>query len=178
VLIIGASGGVGSYGVQIAKALGGDVTGICSHANQAMVLDLGASRVVDYNVRDFVKEGECYDIIFDTIGRHNLKRCAPVLKAGGTYVSTVPSSENLKAVLITKLKSLFVSSVKNAKVVMVTSEGRDLHKITTLISEGKVRSVIDQIFPVHKVAQAHDYSRSLRAKGKIILSIQPEGRAL
>ena len=172
VLIIGASGGVGSYGVQIAKAFGGDITAVCSQKNATMVADLGATTVIDYHQHDFLKDDVHYDIIFDTIGRHSLNKCAPVLRAGGTYVSTVPSPKNLKAMTSTKFKALFSKATKKADVVMVKSDGSHLAQVAKLILLGSIRPVIDQIFPLQQAAQAHDYSRSLRAKGKIILEIQ------
>ena len=172
VLIIGASGGVGSFGVQIAKALGGEVTAVCSQKNEGMVTVLGASKVIDYHQNDLLNDNDRYDIIFDTIGRHNLKKCAPVLKSGGTYVSTVPTPSNLKDLAITKLKALFFQRTKKANVVMVKSKGSDLADVAELIFTGRLRPIIDQVFPIQQAAKAHDYSRSLRAKGKIILEIQ------
>lgn len=172
ILIIGASGGVGSYGVQIAKAFGGEVTAVCSQANETMVAGLGASKVLDYHHHDFLKGDDYYDIIFDTIGRHNLTKCAPVLNPRGSYISTIPSPKNFAAMAITKFKSLLFRNTKNAKVVMVKSTGSDLAEIAKLISDGNILPVIDHVFPIQKAAEAHDYSRSLRAKGKIILEIQ------
>jgi len=172
VLVIGASGGVGSYGVQIAKALGGKVTAVCSEKNTGLVTDLGAMKVIDYHQQDFLKEGSHYDIIFDTIGRHDLNKCALILNKGGTYVSTVPSPKNLKSMAATNLKSLFLKTTKKSTVVMVKSNSRDLAEVAKLISAGSVKPIIDQIFPLQQTSQAHDYSRSLRAKGKIVLEIQ------
>jgi NADPH:quinone reductase-like Zn-dependent oxidoreductase len=172
VLIIGASGGVGSFAVQIAKALGGEVTAVCSQKNTAMVTDLGATKVIDYQQQDFLKIDARYDIIFDTIGRHDLGKCSPIMNPAGTYVSTVPSPKNLKAMVATKIQSLFFKACKKAVVVMVKSDASDLEQVTKLISVGSVKPVIDQIFPLQQASQAHDHSRSLRAKGKIILEIQ------
>ena len=172
VLIIGASGGVGSFGVQIAKALGGEVTAVCSQKNTAMVTGLGAAKVIDYHQQDFLKSEGRYDIIFDTIGRHDLSKCSPIMNPGGTYVSTIPSPKNLKAMATTKIKSLLFKTCKKAMVVMVKSDGSDLEDVAKLISAGSVKPVIDQIFPLQQASQAHDHSRSLRAKGKIILEVQ------
>jgi len=171
VLIIGASGGVGCYAVQIARALGAVVTAVCSGKNSAMVTELGASQVVDYNQCDFLKEGNSYDIIFDTIGRHKLDVCKPVMNPGGIYVSTIPTPENLKSMMITKIKSLFSKPCKKTSVVMVKSSGDDLEKIADLIVSGRLRPIIDRVFPMQEASQAHDYSRSLRARGKIVLKI-------
>jgi len=172
VLIIGASGGVGSFAVQIAKALGGEVTAVCSQKNSAMVSNLGATKVIDYHQQDFLQSEDCFDIIFDTIGRHNLSKCSVIMNPGGTYVSTIPSLNNLKAMASTQIKSLFIKTCKKAKVVMVKSDGSDLENVAKLILAGSIKPVIDQIFPLRHASQAHDHSRSLRAKGKIILEIQ------
>jgi len=138
VLIIGASGGVGSFGVQIASALGGEVTAVCSQKNAALVTDLGATKVIDYHQHDFLKSEGRYDIIFDTIGRHNLSKCSTKLNPGGTYVSTIPSPKNLKAMVITSINAMFSKACKKAKVVMVKAEGSDLEEVAKLISAGNV----------------------------------------
>jgi NADPH:quinone reductase-like Zn-dependent oxidoreductase len=171
VLVIGASGGVGSYAVQIAIALGANVTAVCSSGNADMVIALGASKVIDYHQEDFVEGTDRFDIIFDTIGRHSLSRCAGVLNADGSFVSTVPSPRNLKALAVSKLKSRVMPASKKAHVVMVKSAGDDLVKVADLVASGKVRPVIDSVFPLEQAAKAHDHSRSKRAKGKIILEI-------
>ena len=171
VLIIGASGGVGSYAVQISRALGCEVSAVCSQKNAAMVADLGASNVIDYHQQDFLKGGGSYDIIFDTIGHHDLKVCAAVMNSGGTYVSTIPAPKNLKAMVLTKFKSIFSRAYKKAMVVMVKSDGGDLAEVAKLISSGELRPVIDRVYTLQQAAQAHDYSRSLRARGKVILNI-------
>jgi len=172
VMVIGASGGVGSYGVQIAHALGANVTAVCSAASSEMVTELGANKVIDYHQEDFTQSPESYDLIFDTIGRHSLSRCSKVLKSGGTYVSTVPSPKNLKAMATTKLASFFSAKNQKASVVMVKASGTDLGKIARLLASKEIKPVVDRVFPIQDVAKAHDYSRSLRAKGKIVLQIQ------
>jgi NADPH:quinone reductase-like Zn-dependent oxidoreductase len=150
----------------------GEVTAVCSQKNAAMVTDLGATKVIDYHQQDFLKSESRYDIIFDTIGRHDLSKCSPIMNPGGTYVSTVPSPKNLKSMVITKIQSFFFKSCKKATVVMVKSEGSDLDEVAKLISAGSVKPVIDHVFPLQQASLAHDHSRSLSAKGKIILVIQ------
>lgn len=172
VLVVGASGGVGSFAVQIAKALGGEVTAVCSQKNAAMVMGLGATEVIDYQQENFLKRQDRYDIVFDTIGRHDLVRCAPILSAGGTYVSTVPSPKNLKSAIVTTLLSVFNASQKRSRVVMVKSDGRDLSEVAKLLTAGCVKPVIDRVFPLQQAGDALDLSRSLRARGKIILEVQ------
>lgn len=172
VLVIGGSGGVGSYAVQIASALGANVSSVCSGSNAELVGRLGADKIIDYKQADFTEDRQRYDVIFDTIGRHSLAHCAGVLNPGGRYISTIPSPKNLKAMVLSKIKSPFSLNAKKADVVMVKSRGEDLRRIAALIEGDKIRPVIDQVFPIKDAAKAHDYSRSLRAKGKIILDIE------
>jgi len=171
VLVIGGSGGVGSYAVQIASALGSEVASVCSGGNARLVKSLGAGRVIDYQNTDFTQEQNRYDVIFDTIGRHSLARCARVLNPGGVYISTIPSPQNLSAMVLSKIKSAISRKTKKAEVVMVKSSGKDLGQISGLIEHTKIRPVIDQVFAIQDASKAHDYSRRLRAKGKIILDI-------
>lgn len=174
VLVVGASGGVGSYAVQIAKALGATVTAVCSGPNAETVKALGADRVIDYRQSDFTREDTRYDIIFETVGQQDLKRCAPVLKPGGCFVSTIPSPGNLKAMAVTRVRSLFSKTAVKAEVVMVKPSGPELQRIAQLVEQGKVTPLIDRVFPLQEAGAAHDLSRTLRAKGKIILDI-PSG---
>mgnify|MGYP000913870253 FL=1 len=172
VLIIGASGGVGTFSVQIAAALGAVVTAICSTANHDLVLGLGATKAVDYKIENYKTSLSGFDVVFDCIGRENLNTCRGLLNDGGIYVSTVPSPLNLKLALLTILKHRLWPSTKRAGVVMVKSRANDLRHITDLINRQQLRTVIDTTFPLAAAAQAHDLSRSLRAKGKIILKVR------
>jgi NADPH:quinone reductase-like Zn-dependent oxidoreductase len=172
VLVVGASGGVGTYAVQLAKSLGAQVTGVCSAENQDMVSRLGASEVIDYKEVDFTKGEGRFDIIFDCIGRHNAKRCAAVLKQGGTHVTTIPSPKSLMMSLATVVKASIFPSTKKSQVVMVKPVGEDLKTLSGLIESGRVIPQTDRVFPLEDAAAALDYSRSLRAKGKIILQVQ------
>lgn len=172
VLIIGASGGVGTFAVQIAAALGAVVTAICSTANHDLVLGLGATKAVDYKIENYKTSLSGFDVVFDCIGRESLNTCRHLLNDGGIYVSTVPSPLNLKLTLLTTLKHRLWPSTKRVGVVMVKSRATDLRQITDLIHHQKLRTVIDTTFPLAAAAQAHDLSRSLRAKGKIILKVR------
>jgi len=173
VLVIGGSGGVGGFAVQIASALGAKVTGVCSTDNVTLVASLGAENVIDYTQQDFLDGIENYDIIFDTIGKHSLDLCAKVLTVRGVFVSTIPSPKNLRSVFKTSIYSLVSPKSRRARIVMVKSRGTDLAKVADMIAIGSVRSVVDQVFQLQQAGKALDYSRSLRAKGKIILEIAP-----
>jgi NADPH:quinone reductase-like Zn-dependent oxidoreductase len=172
VLVIGASGGVGTFAVQIAKALGAVATGVCSATSQQLVESLGADRTIDYKRDDFKKMGDTYDIIFDTIGRESLDRCAANLVSGGIYVSTVPKHGNLVSMLTTSVRHFVFKSSKRCAVVMVKPDGKALAEISTLAQKGQLRTVVDSVFPLQDAKDAHALSRSQRAKGKVILQIK------
>lgn len=172
VLIIGASGGVGTFAVQICKTLGAVVTGVCSATNHALVKKLGAAQTIDYKTDDFKKMDSTYDIIFDTIGRESLSRCRGVLAPGGIYVSTIPTPINLAAALTSTVKHAVLKSSKRACVVMVKPKQSDLEAITELANRGQLATVVDTVYSLKDAKKAHDLSRSQRAKGKVILRIK------
>ncbi len=172
VLIVGASGGVGSFAVQIAKALGAKVDAVCGPSNSEMVKALGAEQVFNYKVDDFKAQLKDYAIIFDTIGRNSYEPYMPALIPGGTYVSTIPSPKNLKAQIKTSLLTKFLPTTKRIAMVLVKASGQDLKHLSKLIHEKKITPCIEQVFPMEEVAAAHQLSRSFRAKGKIILDIK------
>ena len=174
VLIVGGSGGVGTFAIQIAKALGADVDTVCGPTSIELMKKLGAQAIYDYKKDNFMDELKSYDIVFDTIGRHGFAPYMKALNNGGTYVSTIPSPQNLIAGIKTGLRSIFFKSTKRVSMVLVQSNGQDLKEIASLIEEGKVIPIIDSVFPLHNASQAHDHSRSFRAKGKIILSMNHE----
>ena len=120
VLIIGASGGVGSFAVQIAKALVTEVTEDCSGDNTKLAEALWASKTIDYQQQYVLMGSDTYDVVFDTIGRHSFAKCDKVLNAGGRYVSTIPSPKNLKAMVLTQLKVKLLRSTKTCSVVTVS----------------------------------------------------------
>lgn len=171
VLIVGGSGGVGTFSIQIAKALGAEVDAVCGPTSIALMKELGAQKVFDYKKDNFLSELKSYDVVFDTIGRHGFGPYMKALVNGGTYVSTIPSPQNLIAGIKTSIKSFFVKSTKKVSMVLVQSNGKDLQEIASLIEKGKVIPVIDSVFPLRDASKAHDHSRSFRAKGKIILSM-------
>lgn len=172
VLVIGASGGVGTFAVEISKALGAVVTGVCSAANQALVQSLGADQTIDYKTEDFKKNGSACDIVFDTIGRESLARCSGILVPGGMYVSTVPAPENFVAAFTSTFRHAISKSSKRCAVVMVRPERTGLEAIAALVQQGQLKTVVDSVFPLHEAQKAHDLSRSKRARGKVILRIK------
>ncbi|MGK7920629.1 MAG: NAD(P)-dependent alcohol dehydrogenase [Trichodesmium sp.] len=165
VLINGASGGVGTFAVQISKAMKTEVIGVCSSKNITLVESLGANRVIDYNQIDFTKESEQYDIIFDAVGKETFSGCENVLKPEGIYISTLPNLENLSPTFLT----LFVPG-KKSKLVVAQPKPRDLISLRELIEDELVKSVIDRTYKLAEIAEAHAYSEMGRAVGKIVIS--------
>ena len=166
VLINGASGGVGMFAVQIAKALGTEVTGVCSTRNLEFVKSLGADRVIDYTKEDFTDNSGQYDIILDAVGKRSLSNCKRVLTPNGIYISTLPTPE----VLLQSVLTAFFPGQK-AKFVIERPNTPDLVYLKELIEAGKMRTVIDRSFPLAELAAAHSYSESERTVGKIAINI-------
>lgn len=166
VLINGASGGVGTFAVQIAKALGADVTAVCRGKNAELVKQLGADRVIDYTRQDFTQEAIQYDIVFDVVGQRSLSNCKPVLQPKGIYITTQPYPKNYWQSLLTRF-----TSGPSYKVVVVKPSGDDLAYLKVQIEAGRIRSVIDRTYPLSEAAAAHAYSETGRAVGKIVLTI-------
>ena len=172
VLVVGASGGVGSFAVQIAKAMGARVDAVCGPNNMEMVKDLGAEQVFNYKQDNFKAELKDYPVIFDTIGRNGYEPYMSALIPGGIYVSTIPNPQNLKAQIKTTLLSKILPSTKRIAMVLVKANCQDLKQLSKLIEQQKITPVIEQVFPMEEVAAAHQLSRSFRSKGKIILDIK------
>ncbi len=166
VLINGASGGVGTFAVQIAKILGAEVTGVCSTKNLDLVKSLGADHVIDYTQQDFTQEPVQYDIIFDAVGKRSFSDCKKVLKPNGIYVTTLPTPENILPGIVT----IFIPG-KKAKLVLESPKAQDLVDLKELIEAGKLRTVIDRTYSLQEIAAAHAYSESERAVGKIAIAI-------
>jgi len=163
VLVNGASGGVGAFAVQLAKAMGATVTGVCSTQNVDFVKKLGASHVVDYTQQDFTKNGSKYHIIIDAVAKSSFSRCRKVLAKGGHYITTLPSI----AIFINGLFNF--SRTKKAKLIAVKPDGKDLAVIATYISKGLLRVNIQETFPLEKGAQAHQLLETERVRGKLVL---------
>ena len=166
VLINGASGGVGSFAVQIAKALKAEVTAVCSTQNVELVKSLGGDRVIDYTVQDFTKDASLYDIIFDTVGKESFSGCQNILKPNGVYVTTLPNPDSVMQSLLT-----FLLPGKKSKLVVAQSRGQDLAYLKELIEGGKIRSVIDRTYPLEELAAAHAESEQGHVVGKLVIAV-------
>ena len=163
VVVAGASGGVGHYGVQIARRLGAsEVIGVCSAKNADFVRDLGCDRVIDYREARYEDELRDIDVIFDAIGRTGFARAKKALSPRGVYVSTVPSA----GLYAQALRSRLLPIGRRAAIVLVRSRRADLDEMLAWMAAGDLRSVIDAREGLDNVRALHDHSRSFRTRGK------------
>ena len=170
-LINGASGGVGTFAVQIAKALGAQVTGVCGPSNIELVRSLGADQVLDYTKDDFTKRDEIYDVILDAVATSSFGKCRKVLAPRGTYITTLPGLSVLinGYVLLPLLR--IVGEQRRAKTLFAKARSADLEFLASLADEGKLKAIIDRVYPLEQARAAHERSETGRARGKIVLEI-------
>ena len=176
VLVTGASGGVGSYAVQLAKALGADVTGVCSTAKLDMVRALGADHVVDYTCEDFADDAHHYDLIIDIAGRPTLSRLRRALTPTGTAVLVGgEGGGEVTGGMNRQLRALALSSVVQQRLTMLicTVRGRDLERLTDFVEAGQVVPSIDRTYPLAQVPDAIRHLASGRARGKVAITVRP-----
>lgn len=166
VLINGASGGVGTYAVQIAKAMGARVTGVCSSDNIQLVKDLGAERVIDYTQEDPLRSGAMYHVIFDTHGNLSFRKARKCLYDDGTIVTTLPSPESLFQIFLNKFKNRY-----SMKTFSVAPSHQDLEELKRLVEEGRLRTVLDSTFALEDLMEAHERSQTGHARGKVVVTI-------
>jgi NADPH:quinone reductase-like Zn-dependent oxidoreductase len=170
VLIIGASGGVGSFAVQIAKALGAKVTAVCSTPKVEMVRSLGADQVLDYKKQDILQSGGTYDLILDIAATHSMRSFAPLLKPTGRYVVAGGAlSRIFQSMLLGPLFSLFGS--KKFGNLMAQPNQKDLKFLKELFEKGQLKPAIDKIYPLREVKEGLRYLQDGRAQGKVVISI-------
>jgi len=167
VLINGASGGVGTFAIQLAKYFGAEVTGVCSTTNLELVQSLGADKIIDYTKEDFTKSGQTYDIIFDAVGKRTFSECKSSLNNKGVYLSTVATIPLLMQMLWTSM----VGS-KKAKFAISPLANKDLVFLKDIIEAGKMRTVIDRRYPLSQTAEAHRYAEKGHAKGKVVITVE------
>jgi len=166
VLVLGASGGVGTFAVQIAKALRAEVTGVCSTKNVEMVRKIGADHVVDYTREDFTRGDVRYDLMLDTIGNRSLRACRRVLAPKAVYVFIGGRMSHLAASMIA---GPFVS--QDVKAVVAKRSSADLEFLSGLIEAGKVTPVIDRTYKLSEVRNAIGYLEEGHARGKIVITV-------
>lgn len=172
VLINGASGGVGSFAVQLAKAFGAEVTAVTGASNREFVKDLGADRVVDYTEVDFTRIDRRFDIVFDAVANRSFGSCRRILAPKGIYLKTLPDASTLLGAVLSPL-----FGGKRAGLVNVRPRGADLEFLSDWFEAGKIRPAVTKIFPLSKTAEAHAHSETGHARGKIIVQIVQENQA-
>ena len=150
VLVYGASGGVGTFAVQIAKHhLGAEVTGVCSTSNLALASSLGADKVVDYTQEDFTQSGETYDVVFDAVGKISASRSRSSLKKKGKYLTVKsPTSEETEYLIL----------------------------LRELIEAGRIKPVIDRCYPLEQMAEAHRYVEQGHKRGNVVITLEQNSR--
>jgi len=165
VLIIGASGGVGTFAVQIAKAMGCHVTGVCSHGNIGLVRELGADHVIDYSRGDYRRTAGPFDLVFDVVSRESPRSCAELIGQQGWFIST---GGNTRAMLGTPLFRLLG---KNATSMLVESRRKDLETLSDMVKKRQLRPIIDSEFELADADAAYRRSRSGRSRGKVVIRV-------
>jgi NADPH:quinone reductase-like Zn-dependent oxidoreductase len=174
VLVNGASGGVGTYAVQLAKVFGAEVTGVCSTRNVELVKSLGADRVIDYTREDFLREAVRYDLIVDNVGNRPLLALRDVVAPGGAIVvvggrDDEPWLGPAKRMLAAMALAPFVDARLEAFVSRLNRT--DLEYLAGLMAAGRLRSTIDRRFPLEQAADALRYLETGRARGKVIVAV-------
>jgi NADPH:quinone reductase-like Zn-dependent oxidoreductase len=165
-LVYGASGSIGTAGVQLGKHFGADVTGVTSTKNLELVRSIGADRVIDYTCEDFTKNGEIYDVIFDAVGKHSFKRCESSLKSGGKYLAT----DGFTNVVLGQWTKRF----GDKRVVFELPPRytkQDIIFLKELMENGEFRPVIDRCYPMEDVVEAARYVETERKMGNVVLTV-------
>ncbi|HJR80155.1 MAG TPA: NAD(P)-dependent alcohol dehydrogenase [Anaerolineales bacterium] len=177
VLIDGASGGVGTFAVQIAKACGAEVTAVCSARNLDMARSIGADHIIDYTREDFTKNGQCYDFIYAVNGYHPILAYRRALCADGTCVVAGGSmSQIFQAMLLGPLISRLGSKKIGFQGIATTSKA-DLLVIKELLEVGKIIPVIDKSYPLSEAAEAIKYLIEEHGRGKVVITVKPDNKS-
>jgi NADPH:quinone reductase-like Zn-dependent oxidoreductase len=172
VLVNGASGSVGAYGVQLARYFGAEVTGVCSTANVDLVKSLGADHVIDYTKEDFISTGRTYDIIFDAVGKSSFSRSKGSLAREGVYLSTVPTPEMYLRMLWNlkpggKKAKLAATGMRPPR-----EKARDLTFIKELVEAGEIRPVLEREYPMEQISDAHRHVETGHKKGGVVMTME------
>jgi NADPH:quinone reductase-like Zn-dependent oxidoreductase len=165
-VIYGASGAIGTAGVQLAKYFGADVTAVCNTKNVELVRSLGADRVIDYTQEDFTKNGETYDVIFDAVGKHSFKKSKASLKPGGVYVAT----DGFRNFFL----ALWTARIGDRKAIFPIPPHytqKNVEFLKKVIEAGKFRAVIDRCYPLEEIVEATRYVETQQKTGNVVLTI-------
>lgn len=174
VLINGASGGVGTYAVQIAKSMGAHVTGVCSGRNVDMVRSIGADAVFNYREQDYTESGQKFDLIVDMVGNHSPLANRQVLTPSGRLVNVGGGKGDWLAPLYGAISTAIINPFVEQEMLSFTAQLRseDLEELARLMASGQVTTIIDRVYPLAETAEAMRYSESGRARGKIIVTLE------
>jgi NADPH:quinone reductase-like Zn-dependent oxidoreductase len=172
VLVNGAAGGVGTFAVQIAKALGADVTGVCSTRNVDLVRSLGADHVVDYTADDFARAGQRYDVVFDLVGNRSLRDLRRATTPRGTVVFCGGGDGKWLGPMLLPLRGMAVSKFVGQQLRMFLAHLRrdDLLFMSDLAADGKLTPVVDRTYPLRDAAEAVAYLEAGHARGKVVVT--------
>lgn len=167
VLINGASGGIGSFAVQLAKLYGAEVTGVCGTPRLEFVKALGADHVIDYTREDFTRSGQTYDVIFDILGKSSFARCQGSLTPNGRYLMASFKMKHLFRMLWTAI----TRRPKRVICAMTTEKVEDLDQIRVLVEAGQIKTIIDRCFALEQAADAHRYVEEGQKLGHVVLTV-------
>ncbi|MGJ7912404.1 NAD(P)-dependent alcohol dehydrogenase [Neobacillus sp. LXY-1] len=170
VLINGASGGVGTFAVQIAKSLGAEVTGVCSTRNVEILRSIGADHIIDYKKEDFTQDEKCYDLILGVNGSHSISAYKRVLKPHGRFVHVGGSEFQLFQALFL---GPFISMTGSKKIsnLLQRANQKDLDDLKELLETGQVKPIIDQRFRLSEITEAFNYFQEGHAQGKVVITV-------
>jgi NADPH:quinone reductase-like Zn-dependent oxidoreductase len=173
VLVNGASGGVGTFAVQIATAAGAEVTGVCGSANADLVRELGARHVIDYTREDFTSGARRYDVILDNVENRSLADCRRLLTPAGTIILNNGTSANGFTGMVRLTKPLLLSPFarQNLRRHVAIPKHQDLADLTELLEAGKVRAVIGRVFPLAETPAALRHVETGHARGKVVIAV-------
>ena len=168
IVIYGASGAIGTAAVQLAKHFGADVTAVCNTKNLELVRSLGADGVIDYTQEDFTKNGETYDVVFDSVGKHSFRRCRGSLKPGGIFIET-----DLGFMWHVPPLALVTRWIGDKKVTLPIPKytKENVLFIKELIEAGEYRAVIDRRYPLEQVVEATKYVETQQKTGNVVLTV-------
>ena len=168
VLVYGASGSVGTAAVQLAKHFGAHVTAVCNTKNLELVRSLGADAVIDYTEEDFTKNGETYDVVFDSVGKHSFRRSRRSLEPGGTFLETDPGF--MLHVPLLALLTRWIGS-KRVRLGITKYSKEDVLLLKELIEAGRYRAVVDRSYPLEDVVEATRYVETGEKTGNVVLTV-------
>jgi NADPH:quinone reductase-like Zn-dependent oxidoreductase len=171
VLINGASGALGTYAIQIAKHYGAEVTGVCSTQNVDLVKSLGADFVIDYTKSDFTKNTNCYDLIFDTVGKSSFTKSKNALTQKGIYLSSVMSPTLLRELLCSRLFSRKKAITSATGLLPVKIRLAYFLELKELLKNGTLKTIIDRQVPLEQMADAHRYVEEEHKRGNLIITL-------